>query len=172
MLFRRRFLCLTAIVLVTLWSGCGNNDASTTMAPKSIEDRFATEVGGRIVRMQVAIFPAEMQQGLMYRKNMADDEGMIFVYDQPQQMSFWMRNTELPLDIGFFDAAGELKEIYPLHPRDERPVQSMGPRQFALEMNQGWFARAGVKPGAKLDRAALARAIRARGLNPAAFGLR
>jgi len=87
-------------------------------------------------------------------------------------MSFWMRNTDLPLDIGFFDAAGELKEVYPLHPHDERPVQSLGPRQFALEMNQGWFGRAGVKSGATLDRVALAGAIRARGLKPSAFGLR
>jgi uncharacterized membrane protein (UPF0127 family) len=155
-----------------LLSACGNRDAEHDFTPRSVEDRFAITVGDHRVRLQLAIFPGEMQQGLMYRQTMAEDEGMLFVYDRSQQMSFWMRNTDLPLDIGFFDAGGELKEVYPLHPRDERPVQSLGPRQFALEMNQGWFGRAGVKPGATLDRAALAKAIRARGLNPATFGLR
>ncbi|HEX2862181.1 MAG TPA: DUF192 domain-containing protein [Lacunisphaera sp.] len=169
--FRRRLLIVAALCLVALLTGCGNRDSSQVAAPKPVDDRFAIEVGGRPVQMQLALHPAEMQQGLMYRKSMGAEEGMLFAYDRPQQMSFWMRNTELPLDIGFFDASGELREIYPLYPHDERPVQSLGPRQFALEMNQGWFARAGVKPGAKLDRAALAGAIRARGSNPATFGL-
>jgi uncharacterized membrane protein (UPF0127 family) len=87
-------------------------------------------------------------------------------------MSFWMRNTTLPLDIGYFDSTGELKEVYPMYPRDERPVASRGRMQYALEMNQGWFARAGVTTGAKLDQAALAEALRARGLKPAQFGIR
>lgn len=172
MLPRRRFLRLVAPLLAVLLTACDNREDRHDVAPRSVEDRFALTIGDRRVRVQLAIFPGEMQQGLMYRKTMEEDEGMLFVYDRSQQMSFWMRNTDLPLDIGFFDAGGELKEVYPLHPRDERPVQSLGPRQFALEMNQGWFGRSGVKPGATLDRDALAKAIHARGLNPSTFGFR
>jgi uncharacterized membrane protein (UPF0127 family) len=97
---------------------------------------------------------------------------MAFIYARPTQVSFWMRNTPLPLDIGYFTAAGELIEIYPLHPHDETPVPSRSNVvQFALEMNQGWFQRNGVRPGAKLDMKALAAALRERGLDPTRVGL-
>jgi uncharacterized protein len=113
-----------------------------------------------------------MQRGLMERRDLGRDDGMIFIYDRPQQMSFWMRNTPTPLDIGFFDASGTLQEIYPMHPFDERTVSSRSTQlQFALEMNQGWFSANGVKPGAKLDLKALADALKARGFELKQFGL-
>lgn len=171
MIFRRRFLSLAALALLVLLTACGNDEA-TRAAPKSVDDRFAIKIGVRTVQMQVALLPAETQRGLMHRKSMGRDEGMIFVFDRPQQMSFWMRNTEIPLDIGYLDSAGELKEIYPMYPHDERPVASRGRMQFALEMNQGWYREAGVKPGDRIDLAALVEAIRARGLSPERFGLR
>lgn len=167
---RRRFLPLIALAGFALLTACGNRDPKP--APKSVDDRFAIKLGERTIQMQVAILPAETQKGLMYRKSMGADEGMIFIFDRLQQMSFWMRNTEIPLDIGYIDAEGVLREIYPMYPHDERPVASRGRMQFALEMNQGWFRTAGVKPGAKLDLVALVEAIRARGQNPADYGLR
>lgn len=172
MLNRRRFLPLVAMAAFALLTACGNNDAKQSESPKTVGDRFAIKLGERTVQMQVALLPAETQQGLMFRQSMGADEGMLFVFDRPQQMSFWMRNTLIPLDIGYFDSAGELKEIYPMYPRDESPVPSRGRMQFALEMNQGWYRSAGVKPGAKLDLAAVVAAIRARGLKPEQFGLR
>jgi hypothetical protein len=88
-------------------------------------------------------------------------------------MSFWMHNTPLPLDIGFFSSEGELKEIYPMLPFDEATIRSRDERlQFALEMNQGWFHDNGVRPGARLDLAALREALKARGATPGDFGLR
>jgi uncharacterized membrane protein (UPF0127 family) len=84
-----------------------------------------------------------------------------------------MRNTPLPLDIGFFSRGGELKEIYTLLPFDENPIRSRSDAlEFALEMNQGWFHDHGIKPGAALDLAALREALKARGLTPEDFGLR
>ena len=171
MFSRRQFLPLLAAALVVLFSGCGN-EPKKSPEPKFIQDRFAIKVGGQAVQMQVAILPYEMQQGLMFVKSMGADEGMIFVYDRPQQMSFWMRNTELPLDIGFFDPDGKLKEVYPMYPHDERPVQSLGVRQFALEMNQGWYRQHRLQAGDEIDLAALADAIRARGKSPADYRLK
>jgi len=98
---------------------------------------------------------------------------MLFVYATPIQMSFFMRNTPLPLDIGFFSPEGELKEIYSMLPFDETTTRSRDARlQFALEMNQGWFHDNHVRPGARLDLAALGGALKARGATPAEFGLR
>ena len=98
---------------------------------------------------------------------------MLFVFATPQQMSFWMRNTILPLDIGYIDSTGKLKEIYPMYPLDEKPVASRSHAiQYCLEMNQGWYARHGVKVGAALDLKAVAAALQARGLPALAAGLR
>jgi len=170
-MFSRRSLPL--LVLFALLTACGGSDAARNDEPKSVDDRFAIKVGDRTVQMQVAAKAPEVQKGLMFRKSMAEDEGMLFVFTAPQQQSFWMRNTTLPLDIGFFDPAGELKEIYPMYPLDERLVRSRSRNiQFCLEMNQGWFKRNDVKPGAKLDLKAVAEALKARGLKPEQAGLR
>ncbi len=171
LLRRRCFLSVLATVTLALLTACAK-EPPAPVVPKSIEDRFAIKVGSRTVQMQVALHPAEQQKGLMFCQAMGAEEGMVFVFDQPQQMSFWMRNTSLSLDIGYFDADGVLREIYPLYPHDERPVQSRGRMQFALEMHQGWYRHHGVKPGDRLDLKALGEAIRARGLKPESFGLR
>ena len=150
--------------------GAGNTPGAT--APKTVADFFPIKVGDKTVRMQLAVHSAEMQKGLMGRRDLGPDDGMIFVYDKPQQMSFWMRNTPTPLDIGFFNRDGTLEEVYPLHPFDETTVSSRSRQlQYALEMNQGWYHRNGVKPGARLDLKALAAALKARGLDPRKFGL-
>lgn len=150
--------------------GCGSKAPATT--PKSVADYFPIKVGDRVVRMQLAVLEQEQEHGLMERTDLAADAGMIFIYGTTQRMSFWMHNTPTPLDIGFFTPAGELEEIYPLLPFDERTVRSHDDHlQFALEMNQNWYREHGVKPGAKIDLAALASALRARDLDPKKFGL-
>jgi uncharacterized membrane protein (UPF0127 family) len=165
---------VTLLLALTLVTGCGRGDAPREQAaPKTIADFFVITVGDRPVKMQLAVRSREMERGLMERRDLRPDEGMLFVYPGTQQMSFWMRNTPTPLDIGFFTADGVLKEIYPLHPYDESAVRSRSAElKFALEMNQGWFAGNEVKPGAKLDLKALAEALRARGFEPWEYGVR
>jgi uncharacterized protein len=154
--------------------GSGISGGTTQAVEKaSIETWLPLQVGGLAVEAQIALEPGEMRRGLMFRKSLEENRGMLFVYTEPQIMSFWMRNTPLPLDVGFFDAEGVLREIHRLFPFDETPVRSSGNGlQFALEMNQGWFARQGLKPGARLDPALLRKALQARGADPVRFGLK
>ena len=162
-----------ALPLTLLVAGCARSGPEAAVPPKLASDWFAIKVGDRTVQMQLAINSAEMEHGLMERRELGRDQGMLFVYRTPVQMSFWMRNTPLPLDIGFFSPEGELKEIYAMLPFDETPIRSQDVRlQFALEMNQGWFHDNGVRPGAKLDLVALSGALQARGAAPGDFGLR
>jgi len=170
MVSARHFLPLLTLSLA-LFAAC-NQDAKKSAAAQPIDKRFAIKIGERTVQMRVALGPAEMQRGLMFVKSMNPDEGMVFVFPRPQIMGFWMRNTELPLDIGYIDPDGTLREIYPMYPHDETPVSSVARRQIALEMNRGWFARTGVKPGAKLDMKALQDAMRARGFKPEPYELK
>lgn len=165
---------LLAFFGLTLLSGC-EGDTRTEEAPTataSAETWFAIPVGGKTVQMQLAVRSAEMRRGLMHRDELAPNHGMIFVYTRPQTMSFYMRNTRIPLDIGFFDPQGVLREVHRMFPGDIESTVSRGSDiQFALEMNQGWFAAQGVTPGAQLDLPVLARALQARGFSPADYGL-
>lgn len=166
--FRWWLLGLLALTL----AGCEEPAPEVVATPKTAADFFEIRVGDKTVRMQLAVRPGEMERGLMERRDLGRDEGMIFVYERPQRLSFWMRNTPTPLDIGFFNASGMLEEIYPMYPFDETPVRSRSTLlSLALEMNQGWFSQNGVKPGAQLDVQALAAALRERGFEPAKFGL-
>lgn len=178
MIFKRMMRVLAAVVAVGL-AGCARGDgtaggakAGAAAEVKTVADYFPLTVGGKATRVQFAVTPAEMQRGLMGRAFIGADEGMVFLYEKPQRMSFWMRNTPSPLDIGFFRADGTLGEVYPLYPYDETTVASAGEDYtLALEMNQGWFAKNGVKPGAKLDLKEVAAALRARGVKPEKFGV-
>ncbi|MCX6937226.1 MAG: DUF192 domain-containing protein [Verrucomicrobia bacterium] len=141
-------------------------------AVKNVLEFFPLTVGGHGVRVQLAVTMDEMQHGLMGRRDLGPDDAMIFVYPAPTRMSFWMRNTPTPLDIGFFTADGKLGEVYQMYAFDETPVKSTGTDYtLALELNQGWFAKNGVKPGAQLDLGQLAAALRARGFKPERYGV-
>jgi uncharacterized membrane protein (UPF0127 family) len=154
-------------------SGCGRDMPEAARPSKTVSDWFAIKVADQAVQMQLAIFPSEMEHGLMGRRELGSDQGMLFVYHEPGQRSFWMRNTPLPLDIGFFSRDGKLKEFYPMLPFDESSIRSRSDAiEFALEMNQGWFHNHGIRPGAALDLAALREALKARGVAPEDFGLR
>lgn len=162
-----------AVAFLVPLAGCGKKEmVEKPKVYKTISDYFAIQVGDRTVQMQLAVLPFEMQQGLMGRRDLGPDQGMIFVYQRPERMGFYMRNTPTPLDIGYFDASGRLREVYPMHPYDERTVNSRSEAiQFALEMNQSWYKANGVKTDAQLDLKALAAAMEARGFRADAFGL-
>ena len=140
--------------------------------PKGMDAWFPIRLGKVDVKMQVAVRSFEQQQGLMHRAMLGDDEAMIFVYGDTSGRSFWMRDTLIPLDIGFFDRDGVLREVHAMNPLDENPVTSVSDSiQFAVETNQGWYRNHGVKPGAALDLAALKKALTARGFDPLKLGL-
>ena len=158
----------SGLIIATSFSfvvtGCDRTPTSASAASKPLAEFFEIRVGDKKVRMQLAVREQEMERGLMERRNLGADEGMLFVYDHSQPMSFWMRDTPTALDIGFFDGDGVLQEIYPLHPYDETGVKSRGTRlMLALEMNQGWYHNNGVRPGAQLDLKAVKAALEARG---------
>ena len=169
-LLNRVLIVCAAFAAVGALSGCGREEKPAEV--KTVADYFPIRVGARETRLQLAVQQTEQNRGLMDRRSLGSDEGMIFVYAQPKQMSFWMHNTLIPLDIGFFDAKGVLREVRQMFPHDERSVPSHSAEiQFAVEMNQNWFRDRGVKPGDKLDLAALKAALEARGFSARKFGI-
>ena len=105
-------------------------------------------LGAHEVVAEIARTPIEHQVGMMWRTNMAELAGMIFIFDEPGRRSFWMRNTLVPLDIAYLAPDGTLLEVHAAQPRNETPLPSDSDRvQFVLEMRQGWFQQHNVKPG-------------------------
>lgn len=107
-------------------------------------------VGGRSIAVEVADTPQERALGLMGRAAMGADDGMLFVYPDEAQRSFWMKNTILPLSIAFVSQSGSIVHIADMEPLSERPVPSIHPTMFAIEMNRGWFEANGVKVGQRV----------------------
>ena len=120
----REFSVILFSLVMLLSGGCGKSEPAVAAEPKTVKDWFEVSVGNQTVSMQLALSDSEMQQGLMGRRDLETGQGMMFIYPYPTVMSFWMRNTPTALVIGYFSADGVLREIYPLHPFDERPVRS------------------------------------------------
>jgi len=105
------------------------------------------------VRVEVADDPDEQAQGLMNRKKLGEKRGMLFVYTEEKELSFWMRNTLIPLSIAYIDAEGRIVDIQDMKPLDDVPPSyvSAEPAQYALEVNKGFFDERGVEVGDRVE---------------------
>ena len=122
--------------------------------------------------MQVVVSAEERNLGLMHRKSLAEKHGMLFLSKTPERQSFWMKNTWIPLDIGFFSASGELLEVHKLHPHEERSVKSRTDQAlFAVELNRNGYRDAGIEIGEKLNLQDVRAALKARGVDFTKHGL-
>jgi len=100
--------------------------------------------------VQLAQTPQERQIGLMFRKDMPQHEGMLFVFEQPATQCFWMRNTLIPLTAAFVADDGTIVNLADMKPLSDESHCSTKPVRFVLEMNQGWFAKRNIQAGYKL----------------------
>lgn len=143
-----RRLAIPAVCLALMW-GCGSRPAGP--------ERVPLRCGDVSVLVEVADDPAERARGLMMRREMAEDHGMLFVFETTGQQSFWMHNTLIPLSIAYLGERGEVLEIHDMFPLDRSAVISQSASvRYALEVNRGWFARRGIGPGARFDLGAVA----------------
>jgi uncharacterized protein len=161
---------ITLFLVVLLLAGCGGTDQDSgskqnpqPSAATSAEAGEATREepdlpaviidasGGRKVEVRVEIAEGTFEQmrGLMYRTALGRDRGMLFVYEVEQYLSFWMKNTRIPLSIAFIDSKGRITDILDMKPLDDRPPHyvSSEPVMYALEVNQGFFDDRGVRVG-------------------------
>lgn len=104
-------------------------------------------VGGHALRVEVVATDAERQKGLMFRKSLGRNDGMLFVFDEPAYHSMWMKNTLIPLSVAFVDAKGEILNVLDMEPHSVETRMAAGPASYAIETNRGWFAERGLKAG-------------------------
>ena len=103
-----------------------------------------------VIQAELALTPSQQQTGMMFRRSMATNEGMLFASEDTGVRCFWMRNTLLPLSIAFIADDGTIVNIAEMAPQSDASHCSAKPVRFALEMNTGWFAKRGIKAGSKL----------------------
>ena len=138
----RAAACLLATFLCSL--------AAAQTGPQKLPS-IRLNAGTHNIDAQVAQTPNQRSTGLMFRTSMGANEGMLFAFDEPGTQCFWMKNTLLPLSIAFVADDGTVVNIDDMKPQTLESHCSTKPVRFVLEMNQGWFAKRGIKAGAKLQ---------------------
>jgi uncharacterized membrane protein (UPF0127 family) len=132
--------------------------AGSVLAADCAPDRLDLRQGETTLRFRVEVADdaAERSRGLMYREQLPRFGGMLFVYDAPEPVAFWMKNTLIPLDMLFFDASGRLAAVHEnAVPGDLTPIPGGDAIQYVLEINGGAARKLGIAPGAELRHPAL-----------------
>ena len=112
--------------------------------------RVTLTAGMHLIQAQVAATPEQQATGLMHRKDMPASEGMLFIFERPTRQCFWMKNTLLPLTAAFVADDGTIVNLADMKPQTTDSHCSAQPVRYVLEMNQGWFAKRGIKAGSRL----------------------
>jgi uncharacterized membrane protein (UPF0127 family) len=138
------------IALLSLGLLLGGSAHSQDGSPQTNLEHLKLSAGMHQIDAQLAQTPEQRQIGLMFRKNMPQHEGMIFVFEQPAEQCFWMKNTLLPLTAAFVADDGTIVNLADMKPQTTDSHCSAGPVRYVLEMNKDWFAKKGIKAGTKL----------------------
>ena len=108
-------------------------------------------IAGHKLVAEVAATNPDRMQGLMHRRMMPENRGMLFVFTDEANHAMWMKNTFIPLSVAFIDSKGVITNIEDMKPHTEDAHPATRPVRYALEMNVGWFAKRGIKAGAKIE---------------------
>lgn len=142
-----RIVC-GAMLCICLNAACGDS-----------RERYELMIGEHGFSVEIADSEESRRQGLMFREKLEADHGMLFVFDEETERSFWMKDTPLPLSIAYIDSRRVIQEILPMTPFSTAPVPSNSPAKYALEVNQGVFEQLGIEVG---DRVSFSRELMAR----------
>ncbi|MBO4438616.1 MAG: DUF192 domain-containing protein [Spirochaetaceae bacterium] len=143
---RSKFAVLAAVFFVAacLLSCSENKKDKTTLQIICRNGKTKT------VKVELAITPQEQQTGFMFRKDIPDGTGMLFIFEKEQLLAFWMKNTPTPLSIAYIDSNGIIKDIFDMQPFSLETIASTTKARYALEVPQGWFAKEGIEVGDSL----------------------
>jgi uncharacterized membrane protein (UPF0127 family) len=139
----------TVIALLS-WLLVIGNPAQAQDLPQMDLPRIKISAGMHLIDTQLATTEQQRATGLMFRKDMPQTEGMLFIFEQASHQCFWMKNTLLPLTAAFVANDGTIVNLADMKPQTTDSHCSSQPVRFVLEMNQGWFAKKGIKAGSKL----------------------
>jgi uncharacterized protein len=148
-----------ALVMLVAWSSAGVADGRA-MVLATDPDRLTVETGSgeRSFSIEIASSPSERERGLMFRETMANDHGMLFVFEDQRQVGFWMKNTVMPLDLVFISEDGKVQSVLPGEPFSEAVITPGVPVRFVLELKAGTAAADHIAAGDTAHHPAISRA--------------
>jgi len=123
----------------------------TALAAHADMPEMVLTIAGHKVTVEVAANDPDRMQGLMHRRMLPENRGMIFVFPAEDRHAMWMKNTFIPLSVAFIDSKGVITNIEDMKPRTLDAHPAVRPVRYALEMNLGWFSRNGIKAGTKIE---------------------
>jgi len=144
--FRRHTLALALLACLTLLFAAVASAQGAAALPT-----VTLTINAQKITAEVASTPQQRATGLMHRFSLQQDHGMLFVFERPEPLSFWMKNTFIPLSIAFLDATGRILNIEDMVPQTETMHWSKGPALYALEMRKGWFLERGIRAGDRVE---------------------
>ena len=150
--------CLGIITAgMSLWTGCNKSNPASPLAgldlsePRQAQPKLQTMklwLGPKEISAELALAPIQIQTGMMFRTNIVENEGMLFVLSGPQRASFWMKNCPKPLSCAYIDAQGVIQEIQNMEPFNTNAIVADSENiVFVLETARGWFERSNVRTG-------------------------
>ena len=139
-------ICLSA-VLYTVCASCNSESRLATKPDVPRNNLHKLTIRGVTAYVEISSTRSKRALGLMYRKSLPEDQGMLFVYPDSQKRSFWMKNTYIPLSLAYISEDGRIFQIVDMKPLDESSYHSVKPAQYVLEVNNGWFKRNGIEVG-------------------------
>jgi uncharacterized protein len=134
-----------ALLTLAVWGA-----AKAQQAPQPRLPTVQITAGMHLIQAELAVTPEQQQVGMMMRREMGANEGMLFVNAEPGVRCFWMRNTLIPLSAAFVSDDGTIVNIADMQPLNDESHCSTKPVRFVLEMRQGWFDKRGIGPGSRL----------------------
>lgn len=144
MIFRNKAVFSAAMLVISLLFAANK----PSFAQEGVKlPTIELTAGIYLIKAEVAANDAHRQQGLMHREKMAQNEGMLFVFDAPAKVCMWMKNTRIPLSVAFIDVDGKIANIEDMRPLSLESHCGKKLVRYALEMNQGWFRQRNIKPG-------------------------
>jgi uncharacterized membrane protein (UPF0127 family) len=153
----RSALSLCILAAIAMLAACGGTAHAPTPIPTGSDGApltrltFVNKDGCEVdLLVETVDDSAERARGLMFRESLPEDQGMLFVFEQEGQHTFYMRDTLIPLSIAFIEGEGEILEIEDMEPLDETLHSADEPYLYAIEANQGWFGRNGIAPGSEV----------------------
>ncbi|HOT58159.1 MAG TPA: DUF192 domain-containing protein [Spirochaetia bacterium] len=145
----KKILRHTVLIMLIIAAGAGCT--SQDNAPQKKLPTAIVSINGIKLTVELAVTEAQKEKGLMFRNSVPDGTGMLFVYYEDRPLTFWMKNTKVPLSIAFIASDGTIVDIVDMQPYSLAPVPSSRSVRYALEVSQGWFAKHTIKPGDKVD---------------------
>ncbi|GAB1433251.1 hypothetical protein MASR2M29_18760 [Spirochaetota bacterium] len=145
------FVLLAAFILLPALACTGGKAPKAAAKPQKGLKEAVLSCKDVKITVELAVSENEQMTGLMHRAELPDGRGMLFVYDSDRQMSFWMKNTLIPLSIAYIGADGTIKEIYDMEPLSLDAVSSQRHVRYALEVPKAWFKNNGILPGDKFN---------------------